>query len=396
MTRYRRIIPALALATAVGGIASGALAEEEFAWPSLLVVGTPGTGSASFASTNGWAPVLQAQSGMTVRVVPEDSEVQRHRRLVDRRDIALSSVSATEMAYQTQGRGSYAAMQPVAQRIVWHHNDTPWGFVVSGNSPLQSLSDILNGGVRVTEGLFSPSMVAVVREGLPAFLGIEPQNAGDVIDFVQASSFVENCRSVVQGRSDVAWCATISAVTFEMEGAPGGIRWLPLDMDDTEAWNRFLDFRPMSIPTEISLGVESARGIDGATSNFLFSVPADADEELVYNLARFFHDSFDDFVDTHPISARMSLEQFRAYLDHSPLPVHEGTIRLLRELGAWTEEDDAWNAEAIERMDAWIAARTAALEEARANRVRPDPDSAEFREILDRHTEGLAVLRSRL
>src|SRR5690606_28366500 len=132
----------------------------------------------------------------------------------------------------------------------------------------------------------------------------------------------------------------------------------------SEGWSRYLDSRPMLVPTEISMGVETARGVGGATSNFVYAVPADAETELVYNLAKWMHTAYDGYKGTHPLAARMSLEEFRRYLDRSPLPVHEGTVKYLREIGAWTEEDDAWNNAAIEKMDAWIAARQAAMKEA--------------------------------
>jgi len=369
---------------------------DDYKWPRMLVVGTPGTASGSFASTNGWAPVLQQEKGITVRIVPEDNEPQRYRRLTDRRDIAMSSVSVAEFRFQVEGIGGYAVTKPVAQRILWHHNDSPWGYVVSGNSDLKTIDDIKRGGVRVAQGVFSPPMTASVRKALPGFLGIPEGQEDKVINYVPASSYAENCRSVVEGKADVAWCSSISSVLSEMEGAPGGIRWLPLTIDNKEGWSRFLTARPMLVPTTIDLGVSSARGVHGATSNFVYSVPADADVDLVYNLAKWTHQSFDKYKGTHPLAARMGLEQFRSYLDRSPLPVHEGTVKYLREINAWTAEDDAWNKEAAEKMDKWIAARQAALAEAAKAGIKPDFQDEKFLAVLRKHTEGLEGFRTRL
>lgn len=369
---------------------------EDFEWPRLLVIGTPGTASGSFASTNGWAPVLQESTGATVRVVPEDNEPQRFRRLNDRKDIQISSVSAAEMRSQTEGIGGYAAIPAVPQRILWHHNDTPWGYVVAGDSDLQSIDDLKRGGVRVAEGMFSPTMQEQVRLSLPAFLGIEADQAPEVIEYVPASSYAENCRSVVEGKVDVAWCATISSVLSEMEGAPGSIRWLDLPPDREEAWQALLETSPMLIPSTIELGVSTARGLESATSNFLYSVNADADEAFAYNMAKWLHESHDDYKGVHPLAARMSLEQFRNYLDRTPMPVHAGTVRYLREIGQWSDADDAWNQAAIDRMDAWVEARNAAIAEARDQRIAPDFNDPEFIAIVEKHTEGLEIFRSRL
>lgn len=378
------------------GLSGAVQAQDDFSWPRLLVIATPGTSSGSFASTNGWAPILQQQKGVTVRVVPEDSEPMRHRRLVERRDIAIASVSGAEMRSQIEGTGGYAPMNPASQRIMWHHNDTPWGFVVSGNSNIQSLEDLKNGGYRVTNGIFSPTIVETITVGLPDYLGLTQEEAQSLITFVPASSYAESCRSVVEGRSDVAYCATISSVLSEMEGAPGGIRWLEMPASNTEGWERLLATRSMLVPSTVSMGVQSARGIESATSNFVYAVPTDAEADFVYNMVKWMHESFDDYKGTHPLATRMSLEEFRNYLDSTPIPVHEGTVRYLREIDAWTDEDDAWNDAAIEQMDAWIAAREEALEEAREQRVNISFDNPEFLDILRAKTEDLEIFRSRL
>lgn len=381
---------------AVLSLTGAAVAQEEFDWPRLLVIGTPGTSSGSFASTNGWGPILQADTGMNVRVVPEDSETMRYSRLTDRRDIMMSSVSAAEMRYQTQGIDGYASQEPVPQRVLWHHNDTPWGYVVAGGSDLQSLEDLKKGGYSVAAGIFSPPMVSAVEKGLPAYLGLSPEEAEKLISYVPASSYAENCRSVVEGKADVAYCAAISSVLSEMEGAPGGIRWLSLEPDNSEGWSAYLDSRPMLVPTEISMGVKTAQGVGGATSNFVYGVPADMDAELAYNLAKWMHTAFDSYKGTHPLAARMSMEEFRNYLDRSPLPVHEGTVKYLREIGEWSDADDEWNNAAIEKMDAWVAARRSAMDEAREQGVNVRFDDPDFIAILEKHTADLEGFRSRL
>ena len=377
------------------GLSTAAMAQD-YDWPRLLVIGTPGTSSGSFASTNGWGPTLQKETGTTVRIVPEDSEPMRYKRLTDREDIAISSLSASEMAIQTEGVGGYASAKPMPQRILWHHNDTPWGFVVAGDSDLQTLGDIAKGGVRVTSGVFSPAIVTAITKALPAFVGLTPEEAEEKITFVPASSYGENCRSVVEGKSDVAYCSPISSVLSEMEGAPGGIRWLAMDPENKEGWNGYLNYRPMTIPTKISLGVKTAQGVDSMTSNFVYAVSETADVDFAYNMAKWLHQSHDAYKGSHALAARMSVDLFREYLDSNPIPVHEGTVKYLREIGQWTDEDDVWNNAAIEQMDQWIAARQAGMKEAMEQGVQINFENEAFLEIMAKHTAGLMVFRSRL
>jgi hypothetical protein len=201
---------------------------------------------------------------------------------------------------------------------------------------------------------------------------------------------------VVEGKADVAWCSSISSVLSEMEGAPGSIRWLPLTLENKEAWSAYLEHRPMLVPTVIEIGVKTARGVAGATSNFVYSVPADASVETAYALAKFFHTAFDKYKGTHPLATRMSLEQFRKFLDRSPLPVHEGTVKYLREVGAWSDADDTWNNEAIAKMDRWIEARKKAMAEASKAGIKADFNDPKFVDVLKKHTDGLEGFKTRL
>ena len=167
MTNFSPARSLLSVAAAVSLSVSATVAQaEDYDLPRLLVIGTPGTSSGSFASTNGWAPVLKDQTGSNARIVPEDSEAQRYRRLTDRRDINISSVASAEIRSQTEGVGAYAGIKPVAQRVIWHHNDTPWGFVVSGESDLESMEDLKQDGIRVAVGAFSPPMTVAARKAL--------------------------------------------------------------------------------------------------------------------------------------------------------------------------------------------------------------------------------------
>ena len=373
-----------------------AAAAQDYDWPRLMVIATPGTSTGSFASTNGWGPVFQKETGTTVRIVPEDSELMRNRRLTDREDVAIASVSAAEMASQTEGVGGYASAKAIPQRILWHHNDTPWGFVVAGDSEIQSLADIGKGGVRVTSGVFSPAIVSVVTEALPGFIGLTPEEAQEKIVYVPASSYGENCRSVIEGKSDVAYCSPISSVLSEMEGAPGSIRWLEMDPEDKEGWNRFLNFRGMTIPTKISMGVKTANGVDSMASNFVYAVPVTADADFTYNMAKWLHQSYDAYKGTHALATRMGVEQFRDFLNANPIPVHEGTVKYLREIGQWSDEDDAWNTAAIEKMDAWVEARQAGMKAAMEQGVEVNFENQAFLDIMTEYTKDLEPFRSRL
>lgn len=375
-----------------------ALAEQEapFKWPTMLRIATPTTQSATFASTNGWAPILRRDLGVNSRIIPEDSELRRYMRFVLNKEFELNSVSTAETASAIEGDDGYKTQRAAPIRVAWHQNDTPWGFAVRGDSDLKTMSDLKKKGVRVALSAQSPPMMVGVQEALPAFIGWTREEAAENWTFVPVGSYADNCRTIPDGRADVAYVTPISSITFEMEAHPRGLRWLPMPLDDKEGWDSFLDVRPTVIPSVMTFGVKSAIGVPSIASNFLYNTRPDVDQDMIYHLAKWFHEAFDSYKDVHAIAPRMSIAHFRSFLNHNPFPVAEGTIRYLREIGEWTEEDDQWNEDAIILMDRWIAARNAAIDEAESKKVRLHFENQEYLDIFEKHTKDIPPFRTRL
>ncbi len=380
---------------AIMGFGSFALAKE-FKWPPLIRITTAGSQTASFASSNGWGAKFSESMGVQVRVVPEDSEVRRYVRFTEGKEFELNSVTDAVSTMAIEGGIGFADKRAYPFRTVWYHNDTPWGFVVRGDSNIKNVQDLKRKGLRVSVAIGQAVMITAIKEALPAFIGWTPEEAEKNWTFIPASSYAENCRNVTDGKADLAYMSPISAVAYEMEAHPAKIRWINLPVEDKEAWKRFIQIRPTVIPTNMNIGVPSAIGVGALTSTFLYAVRTDMDEEMAYRLAKWLHLNYDNYKDTHAIAQRMSLKQFREYLNYTSLPVADGTIRYLKEIGQWTAADDKWNNEAIALMDRWIKVRNAALDEAKAKGVKIHWENKEYLAILEKHTKGIPVFMTRL
>lgn len=395
----KKTLLGLTIGLAVLGLFSIAAAQQkapEFKWPSLLRIATPTTQSATFACTNGWGPKLQAETGMNVRIVPEDSEVRRYTRFCIDKEFELVSTSIADVGHSIEGEAGYSMQEAVPQRVVWHGNDTPWSFVVRGDSKIKTIYDLKQKGIRVALSTQSPPMMVAVQEALPAFLGWTKEEAAANWTFIPVGSYPENCRTIPDGKADVAYVTPISSITFEMEAHPQGLRWLAMPLSDKNGWDGYLNYRPTVIPTTMDFGVPSAQGVDGIASNFIYWTRPDVDQEMIYRISKWFHERFDDYKDVHAIAKRMSLEHMRKFLDHSAFPVAEGTVRYLKEIGQWTEADDAWNKAQIELMDRWVKARNAAIAEAKAKKIKIHWENQEYLNLLKKHAEGIPVFRTRL
>jgi TRAP transporter TAXI family solute receptor len=369
---------------------------KEFQWPPVVRIVTSGANTAGFASTNGWAPKLQADIGTNVRVVPEDAEVRRYLRFAEDKEFELDSGSMGETGFALQGDGGYADKRAYPMKVVWNHNDTPWSFVVRGDSKFKTIYDLKQKGVRAAVGVHSPAMSSSITEALPAFLGWTKEEAKQNWVLVPCGSYAESCRSVTEGKADVAYVSPISSVTVEMEAHPKKIRWLPMPFADKKGWKRWLIVRPTTIPTNMDWGVASARGVDALSSNFVYMTRPDVNQEMIYRLTKWLNEKYDSYKHVHSAAARMSLKLTRSFLDFSPYPAAEGTIRYLREIGQWTAADDKWNADANKLMDRWIRARDAAMAEAKTKGVRLHWEDKAYLEILKNHTKDLPPFMARV
>lgn len=80
----------------------------------------------------------------------------------------------------------------------------------------------------------------------------------------------------------------------------------------------------------------------------------DKSEEEVYAFIKALDASYDLYKDGTATMERWALDQ--AGKPPIDVPFHEGAIRYLKEIGVWTDEDDAWNQKRIERQNALVEA----------------------------------------
>jgi TRAP-type uncharacterized transport system substrate-binding protein len=261
---------------------------------------------------------------------------------------------------------------------------------------LKTIYDMKQKGIRVALSTQSAAMTIAMQEALPAFLGWTQEEAKRNWIYVPVGSYAENCRSVTEGKTDVAYVSPMSSVTYEMEAHPKKIRWLSMPLTDKEAWKRWLKIRPTSIPTTLDWGVPSALGVDALSSNYLYWSRPDLSQEMFYRLAKWFNESFESYKTVHATVGRMSLQQFRNYLNYSPFPISEGTVKYLKEIGQWKAADDKWNGEANKLMNQWVKARNAALDDAKAKGVKVDWKSKEYLNLLNKYTAGIPPFTARV
>ena len=363
-------------------------------WPDTMTMTTTGSRTGTFASTTGIAAVLEKTTGSKVRVIPEGTSALRYEKLYKKMgDFGCESSGSHETSI-TGNRGGFVSRELIGQRIFWLHYDAPWGYVVRGDSPLKTIYDLKKKkGIRVSVNTSIPVMIEAVKLRLPAFLGMSQAEADEHFVWVPCSRVSQNVLSVSEGKADVGYGASSTSSVVEAAAGPHGIRYLELPLKDKEAWIRFQNNGgSVSIPTVVTYGAKPMIGAQSFKSFFTFNVTEETDatkEEFVYQLTKWFHHNYDAYKGVHVNASRANLKNFREYLDTNSMPIANGCIRYLKEIGKWTSGDDKRQEKALKLEKRWFAARRAVKAEADAKKIKISHRDDKFVKIYQTHTKGI-------
>ena len=354
-------------------------------WPSSLTITTKSIGSTSHTTAAAWAPVMDKMTGMKVRVVPQSSTALQARGLRDGQ-YDLWTESAFEYVLMMEGRKSLATRQagPFQLRVVWLGQMAYFVFFVRGDSPIKTVYD-LKPGVRVGDWTVVPGFKFTLSS-LLAWANVKAEEA----KFIPFSSLKATIQSVSDGKSDITYCASTSPDVIEAASKPHGLRFIALDAaKDPEGAKRYLKISPTHTFGKVEAGVKPALGTPTRATPWFISARADLDAGLVYNTAKWLHENYDAYKDKHQNCRLMSMTLFRSMLDTSYLPLHEGTIKYLREIGMWTAADDKRQKYNVDLVDRYVKAYEAAIAEADQKKIKIDPKNEEWMAVWKEHKKAL-------
>ena len=358
--------------------------------PDIIGIATSGIGSGGHSCGVAYAPVMEKFLGTRVRIMPSWTYPVSMLMVLDRK----AQITGLGMGgYPDIMEGTYhfadQGWGPQMIRGIWRAYDAPYGFIVRGDSEVKTINDLKGKKISWYEG--SPMWMGMVKAGL-AFAGLTL----DDVEKVPYGGYSACAKAVVEGKTAASFVASISTVTFEIAENPKGIRYLPMPLEDKEAWNRWLDIAPWFPPGIGAVGAEVAHGVPIAQPVYAQYTYGWMDEELVYQFARFFGEAYDEYVVKDKRLEMWSMESMRKYLDFTCLPTHSGTIRYLKEKGIWTSDDDARNKELIELQERYAKAWEDANLDAVAKGIRISTGTPEWMELWDSYREPLGHFKIRL
>lgn len=318
-------------------------------------------GSGGYAEMSAIANTLTEEYGAQVRMLPSASGVGR---MVPLRDKTASiGKLGDEIQFAFEGNEEFAQQDwgPQNVRAIWAPI-SQYGFAVREDSDIKTIADLKGKKIPKVTGNAS---VNIKNEAMLSFGGL----SWDDVEVVDITSYAGQGEALIQGQIDAAGINPTASAMFEAD-SKGGIRWLEMDPDDTEGWERTTETASWMIPYTMDngAGMESDTNIMG--HGYLIGGYADQDPNTIYELLKAMDENFSAYKDAMPNLALYDKEL--VVTEPRGIPFHEGTIKFLEEKGLWDEEKQAKNDELVARYDKLKSAWDQVMEEAKKEGISKD------------------------
>ena len=317
--------------------------------PDTMVWTSYDVGSAGYAEASAIADAFGKEFGTRIRIQPSGSGIGRLQPLLQGR--ADYAFLATEAFFLAEGAYDFAIPEwgPTELRAV---AGRPAGItlIAAGDAGIETVADAR--GKRIAFVAGNPS-VNVKCEAILAFGGLTLDDV-EVITFPTYSAAMS---SMTRNEADATCTTPTTSQLYELAESPRGIAYAPLMADNDAGWAGLLKVLPIMSPSDEDVAAGLAEGEIAKMAAYRYPVittTADKSADDVYAFIKALDETYDMYKDGTATMGRWSLDQSgRPAID---VPFHEGAVRYLREIGVWTDEDEAWNQKRTERMDALVAA----------------------------------------
>jgi len=327
---------------------------EDASLPKTMSWSTYDVGSSGYVQASAIADGLVKKYGIRVRLLPSGTDIGRLTPLASRK--VSAGMLANEVFFATEGLYNFSTIQwgPQDLRVVFVHPGSV-AMPTRADAKIRTLKDLKGKRVTWVPGAAS---LNVKMDAILAFAGL----TWDDVVKVEFPSYAASFRALITGDADAAVGSVTSPIMYELDSSPRGLYWPEFPVDDVEAWKRLQKIVPFMGPMKEGVGAgldpKNPRNLCGFKYPMV-TVYADADPEMVYNLAKAIDESFDLYKNSHIV---MPFWEVKYNLPPADAPFHEAAIKYLKEKGVWKKEHDTWNNERIAHMkkvqEAWKVALT--------------------------------------
>ena len=383
---------AMVLVVSLVGVVACAVEEEEappvegvWQWPDKLIVMSTSTATPTYGVAIAWTTPLAEDTGMTVRVIAEGLRTLRMKWLKE--GVAFCSTESAGGQSLIESSDEYATRDggPWQMRQFYPVTKAENSYCVRGDSDIRTPRDI-KPGVRVVNLTFMPGYNV---DALLAWAEVDP----DDIVWVPAGSLKAAISHIVEGKADISFSSHVSGpLLYEAEAAPHGLAFIDLNPEaDPEGAARYWEVSPEGMLAPMTTGVPSSVGIYGMIGLAPYQRRA-GDDELVYQVVKWLDENFDRYKDAHPWCKFMTGDGLLLIAETDFCPIHDGSIRYLKELGLWTAEHQARQEFNVDRLTKYVDAYQAAMDYADEQGIDVTPENEEWLELWYSYRDKLPPL----
>ncbi|WP_346894145.1 TAXI family TRAP transporter solute-binding subunit [uncultured Roseibium sp.] len=327
--------------------------------PRSMLWSTYDVGSSGYAEASAIADAFAKEYGTRVRIMPSGTSIGRLLPLKTGR--VQYGWLANELFFATEALYDFSVREwgPQDLRVIAGRPST-FGMAVAKDAGIKTLSDIR--GKRVPRIKANPS-INIKVEALLAFGGL----TWDDVDVVEVPSYGAALKALVDGQVDVAGSTPTASTLYEMESSPHGLEWAPMPADNAEGWEAIRSVASFFAPATAIQGAGISKDHPAhifAVRYPMITVYANADEDEVYNFTKALDETYNIYSGATKATPAWTLK--KAGTTPADAPFHPGAIRYLKEIGVWSDKDEAWNEARLERLasvrKAWDDAVEAALD----------------------------------
>jgi len=350
-----------------------------YQWPktfNILAIGTSG-----MTKTVSWASLMEASTGMTIRVQSEESYAHAGR-LMKQQKFPLAEFSTSTLASMVEAQDEFALKDggPWMPAAVWSASFGSTGFLVRGDSGIITPKDLKPGMKmavsRKTEGMMRMYLSLLAWANL---------KESDML-WLETGDTPSAVRAVVDGRAHFVMCPPTGEYVYEAVAAPESARFIDLNSQkDPEGAIRFQNVGLMYGFAPIRNGPKQVQGTWSVSGPRLYWSYYESDADVIYNMAKWLDENYDKYKDRFDSNIWMTQEILIDGLAESFVPFHPGLVRYLKEKGIWNadyEKRDKYNYDLVKT---YVDAYPKAVATAEAQGINVTPTNQKWIEFWENY-----------
>ena len=349
-------VTTLAFGAAVLAMAGQATAAD-VKLPGQLAWTAYGTGSAGYNQSVAIGAALKTATGTNLRVLPGKNDVARTEPLRQGKvQFSATGVGGSFMAQEGVFQFGAENWGPQPVRVLMANNGGAVGLSMgvakdvcekAGKPDCKGFTYADLKGMRVAWVKGAPAL-NVNNEAYLAYGGL----TWDDVERVDFGGFSASWKGMGNNEVDAVFASTNSGLAYAQASNPRGLIWPEIDPNNKEGLARMQAIAPFFTPVNAKVGATIDGGDPVPTAGYAYPVltaMASQDADLVYNMTKAMVELFPEYDGKAPgIGGWAKDKQNFQWV----APYHDGAIRYYKEIGAWSDADQAHNDKLVKRQEA--------------------------------------------